>query len=108
MIDSEAVSEILSLYKKHGWTLRRVLLSENLQQKLAPKLDELFGEAPIIRSSLDALWFSRISNPNRETWELRHLSPTPFALLCFLEPNMTEPEREQLLRDTETRMREKQ
>ena len=35
MIETDSISEILAVYKKHGWTLRRVLLSAELSSKLS-------------------------------------------------------------------------
>jgi hypothetical protein len=79
MISADAVSEILSLYQKHGWSLRRVLLSEKLNESLTASFKTLFGDAEIVPAEIDAAFFSRASG-EREAWELRHLSKTPFAI----------------------------
>ncbi|MGD9561555.1 MAG: hypothetical protein AB7F88_04710 [Pyrinomonadaceae bacterium] len=80
MIGREAIEQILSQYTKHGWTLRRVLLSEQVRKHL-PGIDERFEKAEISASELDGLWFSRSSRPGITAWELRHLAETPFALV---------------------------
>ena len=85
MVKKEVVSEILSLYKKHGWSLRRVLLSDNTKKELSGSLESLFGAAEIISSEIDAAWFSRDSNKTNIAWELRHLSENPFAVFEVFE-----------------------
>lgn len=80
MVKAETIAEILSLYKRHGWNLRRVLLSAAAERFLSEKIAALFGAAEIVRSEVDAAWFSRASGAGGEAWELRHLSETPFAL----------------------------
>jgi hypothetical protein len=83
MAQAEVISEILSLYKKHGWSLRRVLLSENSLKIFSGSHEKIFGEAEILASEIDAAWFSRPSG--KTAWELRHLSETPFALFELFE-----------------------
>lgn len=104
MIGAESVSEILSVYRKHGWTLRRVLLSDALKKELEPHFDELFGGVAPASSALDGLWFSRASRDRLEAWELRHLSAAPFALVEVIGADTDETAREQLFADTELRM----
>ncbi len=100
MISGKEIGEILSLYAKHGWILRRVLLSDKLRESLT---EELFGDAEIVSSKLDALWFSRVSNKN-EAWEIRHLSNTPFALVEVFPEATSDKEREEILNETQTRL----
>jgi hypothetical protein len=96
---------IVEQYEKHGWTLQRILLTK---AELAATSDELktrFPNAVLVESDIDAIWFSR---PNRdaETWELRRLSGTPFALLEVFEGIVADGEREDALRNIEQRMAE--
>ena len=103
MVTEQAISALISEYAKHGWVLRRVLLSN------IPKDGEtsaLFRNTEVIASDLDALWFSRRSRPDRETWELRRLKGTPYAVDSFLEDTMDAETREEILADAEDRMRE--
>jgi len=81
MIAAEEIEEILSLYHKHGWILRRVLLSAKLDQKLGDKKDALFGEVAVTTFKIDAAWFSRPPQKGGVAWEIRHLGIPPFALL---------------------------
>ncbi len=81
MIDAAVISEILSVYAKHGWLLRRVLLSEGLQEQLKETVSALFGDAPIFESGIDAIWVSRPPRSGGVAWEIRHLSNAPYALL---------------------------
>ena len=101
MINGRQIAEILSLYKKHGWNLRRVLLSASAREKLPASL---FGGAEITSSELDAAWFSRASPGGREAWELRTLSTAPFALVEVFEEDDEEEVREEARREMETRL----
>jgi hypothetical protein len=104
MIEPEAVREILDIYNKHGWTLRRVLLSANGREALAADADRLFGAVPVLESSLNALWFSRPSRKGLDAWELRRLTGTPFALLQALSPLAGDEEMEAVLGAVEEKM----
>ena len=80
-IDQQS-SEIIEQYKKHGWTLSRVLLTGSSRSAVG---EGRFSNVPIIESKFDAAWFTRTSMPGKTTWELRTLSGTPFALLEVIE-----------------------
>jgi len=105
MIKAEQIAEILALYKKHGWILRRVLLSEALKTSLAGSLEQLFGAAEIRAAEIDAAWFSRQSKPDEEAWELRRLSETPFALMEIFDIEDEDEIREESLAEVEWRMK---
>lgn len=107
MITETQIAEILSLYKKHGWTLSRVLLSAELEKKLPEKLENLFGSADIVSSEIDAAWFTRPSKNNNTAWELRHLSNTPFALFEVFGAEADEDFRTEKLLEMENRLIEK-
>lgn len=87
MIDAETARAILDMYKKHGWKLRRVLLSGDPKELFADNSAEIFDGVTPELSQLDALWFSRSSRPQQESWELRHLGSRPFALVRVLDSN---------------------
>lgn len=103
MIDEESIVAILQMYAKHGWILRRVLLSAAGVNALLRSSVKIFGDVEIHESRLDALWFSRRSRPNDETWELRRLSENPFALVAVISDAESES-RESVLKDVEDRM----
>lgn len=112
-IDSEAIlmnpidriREILATYEKHGWRLRRALLRP---ETLAEVSDESWaGEASIEAADLDALWFSRGSQQNREAWELRLIAATQYALFEIFEADEPEAAREEVRQEMEARMKEK-
>jgi hypothetical protein len=103
MISGKETQEILAQYAKHGWTLRRVLLSDSLRVNLNEFLQDLFGGAEIVSSPLDALWFSRTSDKG-EAWEIRRLSKTPFALVEVFPVEITDAERENKLNELQTRL----
>ena len=104
MINAEAISEILSLYKKYGWNLRRVLLSEKLERQLSPSFEILFGNTEITAAEIDAALFSRPSG-KREAWELRHLSNTPFAIFESFEKEVPEKVLREKLLEMEERLK---
>lgn len=103
MIDRESVKQIAAQYSKHGWTLRRVLLSQSLSEA-APDLALLFEGVEIEPSTLDGLWFSRSSRPGVTAWELRRLSDPPFALITAIEDGADEKTAKSILEETESKM----
>jgi len=104
MINAGQIQEILSLYKKHGWNLRRVLLSDGLRVNINEHIQNLFGGAEIVSSPfLNAVWFSR-AGKNGEAWEIRHLTETPFALVQVFPEDWTEEAREENRKEMETRL----
>ena len=105
MIRAGQIAEILALYKKHGWILRRVLLSDALKTSLANAAENLFDDAEIRPSDIDAAWFSRKSKPDEEAWELRRLSETPFALFETFDSEDDEEIREEALGEVEARLK---
>jgi uncharacterized protein YoaH (UPF0181 family) len=106
MISVEQIKEILAQYKKHGWNLRRVLLSDDLRVRAYNELVALSsGEAvEFVSSEVNAAWFSRPSNAG-EAWELRHLSATPFALFETFDADDEEETREEARKEMETRLK---
>lgn len=83
MIDAESVKEIIAIYSKHGWLLRRVLLSTKSKNDLSG----LFAGIEIRDSAIDAAWFSRPPRNGGVAWELRYLGNTPFALFEMADEN---------------------
>lgn len=108
MISVEQIMEILSQYKKHGWTLRRVLLSDDLRVRAYNELVALSSGASeaveFVSSEVNAAWFSRPSNAG-EAWELRHLSTTPFALFEVFDGEDEDETREETRKEMETRLK---
>ena len=107
MISANQIQEILSLYKKHGWALRRVLLTEKLKNSLSDSIETLFGTAEIVSSDIDAAWFSRVSKGNREAWEIRHLSQTPYALVEVFDAEDEEEVREETRHEIQEQLKER-
>lgn len=106
MIEEHQIKEILSQYEKHGWNLRRVLLSDEARKKLTDSLENLFGESEIVSSDVNAVWFSRASGKDGEAWELRRLSGTPFALFEIFDDDDDEEIREETRQEMQTRLQE--
>jgi hypothetical protein len=105
MMTSAQIAEILALYRRHGWTLRRVLLSEALRVALADSSEGLFGPAEIVPSDIDAAWFSRSAVAGRETWEIRRLGPEPYALCEVFDDEDEEEIREETRQELEAAIR---
>lgn len=102
MIDASAIAEIIATYQKHGWILRRVLLSEALVRKLGKDKEKLFSKATISLSGIDAAWFSRPPKTGAVAWELRYLGEPPFALLENVDEK--DAEFDKILQETESRL----
>lgn len=100
----ERIREIIATYSKHGWQLRRALLKAETREELKGLETEVFEDAPVEDSSIDALWFARPSHAGREAWELRLLSETPYALFETFEADEREEDREELRREMEARL----
>ena len=103
MIDAAVVCEIIAQYEKHGWKLRRALLSPDSRNVVS----HFDGSVEVIGADLDALWFSRRSQPENEAWELRRLSSTPFALVTVVPTDAATDELEASLAQIESDMRER-
>ena len=105
MNPNDLIKEILGVYQKHGWQLRRVLLSMATRAEL--NLAALPSETiHLEEATIDALWFSRPSHEEREAWELRLLAENPYALFETFEKDETDEEREEVRREMEARMRD--
>lgn len=105
MIDKDQINEIVGLYAKHGWNLRRVLLSEALRKRIESATPELFGDAEVRDSDIDGAWFARSSRPGDETWELRRLSPDAFAVCEVFSEDDDDVTREEAMFEMEERLR---
>ena len=103
MTDPAKVGEIIAQYEKHGWKLRRALLSEDARAKLASVLPDV----KTFDSDIDALWFSRRSRPDSEAWELRRLTNLPYALVAVIRNDASEEEVEATLEQVVDEMRSK-
>lgn len=101
MIDADEIKGIIATYERHGWILRRVLLSERLKDRLGAAQ---FGGVPVVDSKIDAAWFSRPPKPGGVAWEIRYFGGTPFALLEHIDED--DPEFETALHSVESRLRE--
>jgi len=107
VISERQIKEILLQYERHGWNLRRVLLSEESLETLTEATRKtLFGETEIVSVEFNAVWFSRRTpgNSGSEAWELRNLSGSPFALVEVFEAEDDEEVREEARKEMETRL----
>jgi hypothetical protein len=106
MISAQQILEIIAQYEKHGWTLRRVLLSDDLRVRAYNELVTLSsgGAVEFVSAGVDAAWFSRASNEG-EAWELRHLAVAPFALFEVFDLTDEEETREEARKEIENRLK---
>ena len=103
MVDADSIRDIVAQYADHGWKLRRVLVdSKDIVSD--PKVAEILADADLRISKLCALWFSRRSQPDREAWELRQLSASPYALVEVISDDVEDDDRESRLKAVETQM----
>ncbi len=100
------LQEIVALYERHGWELRRVLLTTTTNAAIGDAAAELWREAKIIETDVDALWFARPSHGGREAWELRLVTEQPYALFEAFESDEAEEDREDARCEIENRIRE--
>lgn len=103
MISVGQIQEIVNQYEKHGWTLRRVLLSAATLRNLGA-IELAFGETTATEAEIDAAWFSRSARDGGETWELRRLSGSPFALVEIFDADDEDDVREEACREIERQM----
>lgn len=103
MINTTAISEIITTYQKHGWILRRVLLAPATNQDLYEHNKALFGDIKLSVAEIDAAWFSRPPKSGGVAWEIRHLGSLPFALLEKV--NEDDADFETVLKGVEARLR---
>lgn len=115
--------DALALYRRHGWTLARVLMTPatlaeltranattdakaadaNAADSAAPPA---FEGVAARESDVDALWLRRPSAGGREAWELRLVGDPPYALFELFEPDEAEEDREDVRREMEARLGE--
>ena len=96
--------EIVGVYSKYGWQLRRVLLRPETRAQFDQKM--VGEQVSVIEGTIDALWFSRPSHSGREAWELRALSENPYALFETFEADESQEQRDEMLQEMENRLRE--
>jgi hypothetical protein len=101
----ELFRQIIATYRRHGWELRRVLLTPDTRAAITDT-ETQFGTAELRDDQIDALWFARPSHAGREAWELRLVAEAPYALFEAFEPDETEGTREEKRRQIEAKMRE--
>lgn len=104
MISANAIGEIIEVYLKHGWILRRILLSASLKTKIEVHLSHLIDGVQVMNFDIDAAWFSRPPKPGGVVWEIRHLSETPYSLVEKVDEDSIDFEA--TLRAVELRLRE--
>jgi len=100
MIETTELRDLIATYAKHGWLLRRVLLSAGSREKLD---DAGFDAGLIMDSGIDAAWFSRPPKPGGVPWEIRYLGGSPFALVENIDEDAGDLENQ--LAGVESRLR---
>ena len=98
----ERLRQLYEIYRRHGWTLRRILFrSGGAESTAIPKGIEVF------ESDMDAAWFSRSSMEGKTTWELRSLETEQYALCASIADDSDESDAEGTLFELEEKMRDR-
>ena len=63
-------------------------------------------EVPVTDFEVDALWFGRPAQGDREAWELRLVSDLAYALFETFEGDEAEEDRQDVMREMESRLRD--
>lgn len=103
MVTGDLAKQIIAMYERHGWTLRRALLTSETRAAIA---DSIINHAAIADSDFDALWFARPSHAEREAWELRLLAEQHYALFEAFEADESEEDRDEARLEMENKMRD--
>ena len=100
--------ETLATYRKYGWQLARVMMHPDALAELRKATGgEEFESITAREFPVDAMWFMRPSGGGRESWELRLVSASPYALFELFEPDEAEEDREDVRREMEAKLRER-
>ncbi len=102
----ELCKEIIANYRRHGWELKRVLITPAVRNDLKAEAEGIFDRADLIEAEFDALWFARPSTAGREAWELRLVAEQAYALFAAFEPDETEEDRDEARLEMEHQMRD--
>ena len=103
MAIDDLAKQIIAMYERHGWTLRRALLTSETRAAID---DNLFTNAATVHSDFDALWFARPSHAERDAWELRLLAEQQYSLFEAFEADESEEDRDEARLEMENRMRD--
>jgi hypothetical protein len=98
--------DVVEQYARHQWEPRILMLAAS--STVAPDELKRAGIAGIETRSaaVSAIWFARRSVPGKESWEIRRLTGTPYALVVGIEDDMSDDERDAILLDAEERLAE--
>lgn len=99
----EELAAIVEQYEKHAWTLRRVLVPLS-SIEIARKFTADRQEARIIENEHAAIWFSRRSITECESWELRRIAPPAYAVVEVIPDDSPQEAKDELLSRAEARM----
>ncbi len=106
-MDIYLLKEIIATYRKYEWNLHKILVSNGTTADVTRKLEAIHqNDAEICISETDAAWFTRPSKKDREAFELRLIDENPFALFETFPKDMDKTERDNKLKDMETRLAE--
>lgn len=99
----DQIEAIVDQYQKHDWQLRRILLPLE-EVEIAAQVSLEYQDVDVVESVEAAIWFSRRSIPDNESWELRRIAPPAYALVEVLPDDLPQDAKDELLKQTELRM----
>lgn len=105
MLLLDTFKEVIAKYHQYGWRLRTVLVSTEERKIILPALRELDEAVEVREFSIPCLWFSRRSRPDSETWEIRRLVGSPYAITEVVFDADKPESLEALIHKAEERMR---
>jgi len=104
MAKSDLITDIRSMYEKHGWELKRILVRPETADQLRDYIEPAKRQGQVRECAFDALWFSRPSHSEGEAWELRLLAETPYALFQRFNAGESDENRSRVFQEMEERM----
>ena len=104
MAKSDLIIDIRSMYEKHAWQLKSILLRPQTRDELRDYIEGLQDKIKLREAAFDGMWFSRPSHTKGEAWELRLLAETPYALFQRFNADELKENRSQVLKEMEERM----
>lgn len=106
MLILETFNEIIARYNQFGWSLRTVLVSREDRETLMPAIRNLDEGVEVREFDIPCLWFSRRSRPDCETWEIRRIVGSPYAITEVVFDAETPEVLQALIHKSEERMRD--
>ncbi|MER3631263.1 MAG: hypothetical protein C4325_03060 [Blastocatellia bacterium] len=104
MPEATSVSQIISQYRRFGWRMQAALVDNRDLENLLSEIGPLDENVEVRIFEIPCLWFSRRTQPDSDTWEIRRLRGNPYALVEVISDAATQEMRRAILQRAERRM----